>query len=74
MSSRHETKYYKTALRVRGSVRASDSFPFVAAGAAKGGNSETSAFDAMLIQSVQKRGLIQVIAHALFRQDRVVVV
>jgi len=44
-SSRHEAKYYKTALRVRGSVRASDSF----AGTAGVGNSETRAFDAITI-------------------------
>ena len=41
MSSHHEAKYYKTALCVRGSLRASDSFACVGASTASVGNSET---------------------------------
>jgi len=55
----------KQLLRVRGSVRNSDS---IRAGTARGGNSETRAFDAISISSVQKRGLFHVTAQALFRQ------
>jgi len=49
LSSRHEAKYYKTALRVCGSVRASDSFACIGVGTVRGGNSETHAFDAVSI-------------------------
>jgi len=49
VSSRHEAKYYKTALRVHGSVRTSDSFACFEVGTAIGGNSETRAFDATSI-------------------------
>jgi len=73
VSSRHEAKYYKTALCVRGSVRASDSFGCIGVGTARGGNSETRAFDAISIQSVQKRELFHVIEQAPFRQGRDVV-
>ena len=55
----------KQLLRVRGSVRDSDS---IRAGTARRGNSETRAFGAISISSVQKRGLFHVIAQALFRQ------
>jgi len=61
----------KQLLRVRGSVRDSDS---IRAGTARGGNSETSAFDAISISSVRKRGVFHVTAQALFRQGRNVVV
>jgi len=60
----------KQLLRVHGSVRDSDS---IRAGTARG-NSETRAFDAISISSVQKRGLFNVIAQALFRQGSNVVV
>jgi len=56
---------------VRGSVHDSDS---IRAGAARGGNSETRAFDAISILSVQKCGLFDVTAQALFRQGRDVAV
>jgi len=52
-------------LRVRGSVRDSDS---MRAGTARGGNSETHAFNAISISCVRKRGLFHVTAQALFRQ------
>jgi len=71
-SSRHEVKYYKTA--VRGSVRASDSIPCIGAGTSRGGNSKTLAFDAILFRSVQKHELFHVIAQAPYRQGRDVVV
>jgi len=61
----------KQLLRGRGSVRDSDN---IRAGTARGGNSETSTFDAVSISSVQKRGLFHVIAQALFRQGRDVAV
>jgi len=41
--------YYKTAVRVCGSVRAFDSFACIGAGTAGVGNSKTCAFDAILI-------------------------
>jgi len=56
---------------VRGSVQDSDS---IRVSTARGGNSETCAFDAISISSVQKRGLCHVTAQALFRQGRDVVV
>jgi len=68
VSPLHEAKYYKTALRVRGSVQASDSFACIGVGTARGRNSETRPFDAISIQSVQKRELFHVIAQAAFRQ------
>jgi len=74
VSSRHEAEYYETALRVRGSVRASDSVACIGAGTARAGNSETRAFDAISISSVQKHELFHVIAQASFRQGRDVVV
>jgi len=64
----------KQLLHVRGSVRTYDSFACIGAGTARGGNSETRAFDAISISSVQKRGLFHVIAQSLFRQDRDLVV
>jgi len=45
LSSWQEAKYYKTALRVHGSVRASHSFACIA----RVGNPETQAFDAISI-------------------------
>ena len=60
----------KQLLCVRGSVRDSDS---IRAGTTRGGNSETRAFDAISISSVQKR-LFHVTAQALFRQGSNVVV
>jgi len=71
MSTCHEVKYYKTA--VRGSVRASDSFACIGVGTARGANSETCAFDAISIQ-IQKHKLFHVIAQAPFRQGRDLVV
>jgi len=59
---------------VRGSVQASDSVPCIGAGTARGGNSETRAFDAILFQSVQKRELFHVIMQVPFRLGRDVVV
>jgi len=47
--SRHEAKYYKIALRVRGSVQSSDSFACIRVGTARGGNSETRVFEALSI-------------------------
>ena len=64
-------KITKQLLRVRGSVRDSDS---IRAGTARGGNSETRAFDTISISSVQKRGLFHVTVQALFRQGSNVVV
>jgi len=61
----------KPLLCVRGSVWYSDN---IRAGTARGGNSETRAFDAISISSVQKRGLFHVTAQALFKQRRDVVV
>jgi len=61
----------KQLLRVRGSVRDSDS---IKAGTARAGNSETRAFDAISISSVRNRGLFHVTTQALFRQGRDVVV
>ena len=61
----------KPLLRVRGSIWYSDN---IRAGTARGGNSETRAFDTVSISSVQKRGLFHVTAQALFRQGRDVVV
>jgi len=49
VSSRHEAKYYKTALRVHGSVRAFDSFACIGVGTVRGGNSKTCAFDTISI-------------------------
>jgi len=57
----------KQLLRVHGS----DS---IRAGTARGGNSETRAFDAISISNVQKRGLFHVTAQAPFRQGSNVVV
>jgi len=54
----------KQLLHVHGNVQDSDS---MRAGTARGGNSETCAFDAISISSVQKRGLFHVIAQVLFR-------
>jgi len=59
---------------VRGSVRVSDSFACIGVGSAKGANSKTRMFDAILIYSVQKRELFQVIVQAQFREGRDVVV
>jgi len=73
VSSRHEAKYYKTTLRVRGSVPASENFACIGADTARGGNSETRAFDAISISSVQKRVMFHVIAEAgtlLFRNTK----
>ena len=61
----------KLFLHVHGSVRDSDS---IRAGTARGGNSETCAFDPISILSVQKRGLFPVTAQALFLQGSNVVV
>ena len=61
----------KQLLRVRGSIRDSDS---IRSGTARGGNSETRAFDAISISSVQKRGLFHVTAQVLFSQGSNVVV
>jgi len=61
----------KQLLRVRGSVRDSDR---IRVGTARGENSETSAFDAISISSVQKRGLFHVTAQVLLRQESNVVV
>jgi len=58
---------------VRGSVQASDSFAWIGVGIARGGNSETCAFNAISIQSVRKPELFHVIAQGLFRQGRDVV-
>ena len=55
----------KQLMRVRGSVRDSDS---IRAGAARGGNSETRAFGAITVSSVKKRGLLHVTAQT--RQGR----
>ena len=55
----------KQLLRVCGSVRNSD---IIRAGTARGGNSETRAFDAISILSVQKRRLFHVIVQVPFRQ------
>jgi len=49
LSSRHEAKHYTTALRVRGTVRTSDSFACIGVGTARGRNSETRAFNAISI-------------------------
>jgi len=49
ISSCHEAKYYKTALSMRGSVRASDNFACIGACTAKVGNAETHAFEATSI-------------------------
>jgi len=43
VSSRYEVKYYKTSLRVRGCVQASDSVACIGVGTARGGNYETRA-------------------------------
>jgi len=55
----------KHLLRVHGSVQDSDS---MRASTARGGNSETRAFDtiSMSMSSVRKRGLFHVTAQALF--------
>jgi len=63
--------FTKQLLRVRRSVWHSDS---IRAGTAKGGNSETRAFDPVSISSVRKRGLFHVIAQAPFREGSNVVV
>jgi len=55
----------KQLLCVRGSVRDSDS---MRAGTARGGKSETHAFNTISISSVWKHGLFRVTAQALFRQ------
>ena len=52
MSSLHEVKYYKTALR--SNAQASDNFACIGVGIAREGNSKTCAFDAISIQSIQK--------------------
>jgi len=57
----------KQLLRVRGSIWDSD---YIRAGTARGGNSETRAFDAISMSSVEKRGLFHVTAQVLFRQGR----
>jgi len=49
VSSRHEVKYYKTALHVSGSVWVADSFACTGAGTTRVGNSKTHAFDAISI-------------------------
>jgi len=41
MTSCHEVKYYKTALRMCGSLRAFDSFTCIGAGTTRVGNSGT---------------------------------
>jgi len=74
VSSHHEVKYYRSAQHVRGSAWASDSFACIGDGTARVGNSHTRAFDAISIYSVQKHELFHVIAQALFRQGRDVVV
>ena len=72
VSSRHEAKYYITALYVRSGMRASDCFACIEVATAKG-NSETEAFGAITSQSVQKRELFHAIAQALFRHGRDIV-
>ena len=49
LSSDHEAKHYKTAVHVRGRVRTFDSFACIGVSTARGGKSETRAFDAILI-------------------------
>jgi len=71
MSSCREAKYYKTAMH--GNVQASDSCACIGFGTARGGNSETCAFDAISIKSVQKHELFHVVAQAPLRQGRDVV-
>jgi len=61
----------KQLLRVRGSVRDSDS---IRTGTARGGNSKIRVFDAISTSSVSKRGLFHVAAQALFRQGSNIVV
>jgi len=61
----------KQLLRMRGSAWDSDS---IRAGTSRGGNSETRAFDAISISSVQKRGLFHVTAQVLFPQGSNVIV
>jgi len=74
VTSRHEPDYYKIPLRVPGSVRAFDSFACIGVCTARGGNSDTRAFDAISIYSVEKCELFHVIAQAPFRQGSDVVV
>jgi len=45
----NQNTYYKTALRVHGSVRVSDSFVCIGAGTARGVNSKTRMFNAVSI-------------------------
>jgi len=61
----------KQLMRVHGSIRDSDN---IRVGTARGGNSETCAFNAIPIPSVQKHGLFHAITQALFRQGRDIVV
>jgi len=61
----------KELLRVRDSVRDSDS---IRAGTARGGNSETHAFNAISLSSVQKCGLFHVTTQVLFSQGNNAVV
>jgi len=49
VSSRHNAKYHKTALRVGGSVRASDIFACTGAGTGRVENLEARAFYAISI-------------------------
>jgi len=56
-----------------GSVQASDSFACIEVGTARERNFEAHGFDAISIQSVQKRELFNIIAQAPFRQGRDVV-
>jgi len=76
VSSRHEAKYYKIALRLRLCVAVYELLTALLALelALPVGNSETRAFDAISVYSVQKRELFHVIAQAPLRQDRDVVV
>jgi len=63
-----------TKLHLRDSVWASDSFAWIGVGTARGGNSETCAFDAPSIWGVQKHELFHVIVQVPFRQGRDIVV
>jgi len=68
---RHITKLLYVCVAV---CKLLNSIACIGAGTARGGNSETRAFDAISISSVQKRGLFHVTAQALFRQGMDVVV
>ena len=61
----------KQLLHVRGIVRDSD---IIRVDPARGGNSETRAFDAISISCVHKRALFHVTAQVLFSQGSNVVV